>query len=66
MNVFKKFCLVTLLAIPVATVAQKVTVSKGSERVKGSNIDGYAIELTGTVEEVNPAYAKYLKTFGKI
>jgi len=66
MNRFKKFCLIMLMAMPAATLAQKVTVTKDSERVKGSNIDGYATELVGTVEEVNSSYTKYLKTFGKI
>jgi len=66
MNAPKKFCLVALMVIPVVSYAQKVTVSKDTERVKGSNMDGYATELTGTIEEVSASYTKYLKTFGKI
>lgn len=62
----KKFFIVAMLIVPNMVVGQKVTTSKGSERVKGSNIDGYATELTGTIEEVNASYTKYLKTFGKI
>ena len=66
MNMIKKFFILALLVVPNFLVAQKVTVTKDSERVKGSNINGYATEVTGTIEEVNNAYTKYLKTFGKI
>jgi len=66
MNTIKKFCAVVLMVIPAASFAQKVSVSKDTERVKGSNIDGYATELSGTIEEVGASYTKYLKTFGKI
>jgi hypothetical protein len=66
MNTLKKFFLLMVLTIPVAAIAQKVTVVKDQERVKGSNIDGYATELAGTIEEVSASYTKYLKTFGKI
>ena len=66
MNLVKKFGLVALLIIPTTNFAQKVTVSKANERVKGSEIGGYATQLTGTIEEVSASYSKYLKTFGKI
>lgn len=66
MNYLKKFWLVLLLVFPVILFAQKVTVNKGNERVKGSNMSGYATELTGTIEEISTSYTKYLKTFGKI
>jgi hypothetical protein len=66
MNTFKKFWMVALMIIPATSYAQKVTVTKDTERVKGSNIEGYATELTGTIEDVSASYTKYLKTFGKI
>jgi hypothetical protein len=66
MNTLKKFLLLTVLVYPVMLQAQKVNVVKDKERVKGSNIDGYATELAGTLEEVSASYTKYLKTFGKI
>ncbi len=66
MNVHKKFCLVALLVITTTSYAQKVTVAKDTERVKGSNINGFATELAGTIEDVSASYTKYLKTFGKI
>lgn len=65
MNTCKKFCVILLIAIPATSFAQKVTVSK-DEQAKENKIDGYTIELTGTVEEVMTSYGKYLKTFGKI
>lgn len=66
MNTLKKFFLVATLIFPIVSLAQKVTVIKDQERVKGSNIDGYATELAGTIEEVSASYTRYLKTFGKI
>lgn len=47
-------------------MAQKVTVSKESERIKGKSTEGYATELTGTLEEVSASFTKYMKTFGKM
>jgi hypothetical protein len=66
MKVLKNFLLVVLITISAASHAQKVTVTKDTERVKGNTINGYATELVGTIEEVNTSYGKYLKTFGKI
>lgn len=66
MNPAKKFGLVALMMIGTASFAQKVTVTKDSDRVKGNEISGYSTQLTGTIEEVTAAYTKYLKTFGKI
>src|SRR5688572_27935500 len=65
MNTVKKFCVIVLITIPATSFAQKVTVSK-DKQAKGNNIDGYTIELAGTVEEVMTSYTKYLKAFGKI
>src|SRR5688572_243661 len=65
MNTVKKFCVTLLILIPATSFAQKVTVNKSTE-AKGDNIDGYTIELAGTVEEVMGSYTRYLKTFGKI
>jgi len=65
MNTFKKFCVIILILIPGTSFAQKVTVTRDTE-AKGNNIEGYTIEITGTVEEVMASYTKYLKTFGKI
>lgn len=66
MNTIKKFCTLTLIILSVASYAQKVSVNKDKQRIKGTNIDGYAAELTGTIEQVSSSYTKYLKTFGKI
>jgi len=66
MNLVKMFGIIALLIIPTANFAQKVTVTKSSERVKGNEISGYSTQLTGTLEEVSAAYSKYLKTLGKV
>ena len=66
MNPVKKFCAVAMMMTSAASFAQKVTVTKDSERVKGNEIGGYSTQLAGTIEEVTASYTKYLKTFGKI
>lgn len=66
MNTTKKFCALLLVIISGSVCAQKVTVKKDTERVKGNSMDGYATELSGTIEDVSSSYTKYLKTFGKL
>jgi hypothetical protein len=66
MKPLKKFCALLLMTLPAVVLAQKVTVSKDTERVKGGDMNGYATELAGTIEDVSASYTKYLKTFGKI
>jgi hypothetical protein len=62
----KKFFTTTLfILVGMACQAQNVTVQKDSERVKGNTIEGYAVELTGTPEEIATAFNKYLKSFSK-
>jgi hypothetical protein len=64
----KKFFTLTVMALLLTSssgLAQNVTVSKQDERVKGNSTDGYAVELSGTLEEVTTAFTKYLKTFSK-
>jgi hypothetical protein len=65
-TVKKFFALGIFMLISVLAYAQKVTVSGNAERVNGKNYDGYSTELTGSLEEVNTALTKYLKTFGKV
>lgn len=63
----KKFWVMSLLLVTALTVeAQKVSVSKSQERIKGNNIDGYSTEVNGSSEEVNSSFNKYIKTFAKI
>ena len=67
MNTVKKFFALGILMLAgVLAHAQKVSVSAGQERINGKNCEGYSTLLTGTLEEVNTALAKYLKTFGKV
>lgn len=63
----KKFIITAWLILNCLAVhAQKVTVTKDAHRIKGDNIDGYATELTGTIEEITASYTKYLKSFSKV
>lgn len=65
-TVKKFFALGIFMLASVLAHAQKVTVSANSERINGNNLPGYSTELTGSLEEVNTALTKYLKTFGKV
>ncbi|MBY0433024.1 MAG: hypothetical protein K2U26_02835 [Cyclobacteriaceae bacterium] len=62
----KKFAFFLCLCFSLNCVAQKVTVSKKSEKVKGGNKEGFATELDGKKEEVAVAWGKYVKELGKI
>lgn len=46
--------------------AQKVTVNKKSDKVKGESAEGYTTTLDGKKEDVAVAWAKYIKTFGRV
>jgi hypothetical protein len=46
--------------------AQSIKVKKEKSTVKGESMDGYSVELQGTLSEVNSSFSKFLKTLGKI
>lgn len=46
--------------------AQKVTVNKKSDKVKGESAEGYTTTLEGKKEDIAAAWAKYIKTFGRV
>lgn len=62
----KFFALSIFMLVSVFAYAQKVTVTKNTERVNGKNCDGHSTELTGSLADVNNSLTKYLKTFGKV
>lgn len=62
----RKFIGLILIASTFAAFAQSVKVTKETARIKGKNADGFEVELEGTVDEVNTALTKYLKTFAKL
>jgi hypothetical protein len=64
----KKFFTLTVMALFLTSgsvLAQTVKVNKQTEKVKGNATDGFAVELSGTLEEVTTAFTKYLKSFSK-
>jgi hypothetical protein len=66
MDTIKKFSPFFFAFILFSAQAQSVHVSKEASRVKGDNVDGYAVELEGTADDVNQAFNKYMKTFAKL
>ncbi len=66
MNITKKFVFLFSVALTSAAFAQTVKVNKESSRVKGENVDGYAVELEGSVDDVTSAFSKYIKSFAKL
>ncbi len=61
----KFFLLLTLLTLCSYAYSQTVKVRKEKMTVKGISMDGYAVDLEGTLAEVNSSYVKFLKTIGK-
>lgn len=62
----RKFIGLILIASTFAAIAQSVKVTKETARIKGKNADGFEVELEGTVDDVNAALTKYLRTFAKL
>lgn len=58
-----KFFLLATFAI---ASAQTVKVKKEKSTVKGEAMEGYSIELQGTLAEVSASFTKYLRTIGKV
>jgi hypothetical protein len=62
----KKFLLMSVLVFMfIASHTQTVKVKKEKSTVKGESMEGYAVDLDGTQEEVSDAFGKLLKTLGK-
>ena len=62
----KLVVLLGFLAFSPLLQAQKVTVNKKSDKVKGESAEGYTTTLDGKKEDVAVAWAKYIKTFGRV
>jgi hypothetical protein len=60
---FRFFIALVLLAG--SSVAQTVKVKTQQQRVKGENVDGFAVDLEGKRSDVAASLAKYLKEIGK-
>lgn len=61
----KFFIAVLLLACGSGLWAQKVSVNKNTEKVRGENATGYVAELSGPAEAVMSAWNKYVREMGK-
>ena len=63
----KKFFILLLpFFIAAHTEAQTVKVKKEKSTLKGESMDGYSVELQGTLSEVSASFIKFLKTIGKV
>ena len=62
----KLVVLLGFLAFSPLLQAQKVTVNKKSDKVKGESAEGYTTTLEGKKEDIAAAWAKYIKTFGRV
>jgi hypothetical protein len=54
------------MCLSVHAYAQKVTVSKKSEQIKGETAEGYSVQLDGKKDDVANALGKFIKDLGKI
>ena len=55
-----------LIFFVTVSYSQTITVNKQKEKVKGENIDTYAVTLEGKKEDISSAWNKYLKEVGKL
>jgi hypothetical protein len=66
MFVTKRFALIAMLLLSTLSMsAQTVKIKKENSNVKGEVAEGYAVELEGTLSEVNASFVKFLKFYGK-
>lgn len=66
MKALKKFVLILFTLLSYTAFTQTVKVSKESSRIKSDQVEGFAVELEGTQDEVSNAFSKYLKSFSKM
>jgi hypothetical protein len=57
---------VFFLLVGLGVQAQSVPVKKQKQRLKGENIDGFAVDLEGKKSDVSASLTRYLKEVGKI
>jgi hypothetical protein len=57
---------VFFLLVGLGVQAQSVTVKNQKQRLKGENIDGFAVDLEGKKSDVSASLTRYLKEVGKI
>ena len=62
----KKLTTILIICSAFSVLAQKVTVSKKSEKIRDASGEGYAAELEGKKEEVASSWGRFLKDFGKV
>jgi len=62
-----KVCSVIIFLLSgLASFSQAAKVNSQQQRVKGDNVDGFAIDLEGKKAEVTASLTKYLKEIGKL
>ncbi len=57
---------VFFLLVGLGVQAQSVTVKNQKQRLKGENVDGFAVDLEGKKSDVSASLTRYLKEVGKI
>ncbi|HRI78596.1 MAG TPA: hypothetical protein PLR06_03595 [Cyclobacteriaceae bacterium] len=62
----KKLTLLVFVGIATISFAQKVTVDKKSEKVKGESAEGYSTELEAKKDDVAAAFSRFIKDLGKV
>ena len=62
----KKLTIILILCSTLCVFAQKVTVTRKSEKIKDASGEGYGVELEGKKEAVAAAWGRFIKDFGKV
>jgi hypothetical protein len=61
----KTFAFFCYAMLSISSLAQTVTVSKSTNRIKTEQGDGFEVNLQAAAEEVDASLSKLMKTFGK-
>jgi hypothetical protein len=62
----KFFVALVLLLVAAHAPAQTVKVKKDKATIKGESMEGYSVDLDGSLADVNSALSRFLKTIGKV
>ena len=66
MKVKRFLVLVLFCSFIFSAHAQSIKVKKDNAGVKGENVEGFEVELTGSYSNIHSSFSKFLKPYGKI
>ena len=62
----KKLTIILILCSTLGVLAQKVTVTRKSEKIRDASGEGYGVELEGKKDAVAASWGRFIKDLGKV